>query len=84
MAVEKCLAAQGVGHVGIGVVVVRDACGEELREIVHGVVFARRTPDAGDRMSGARRRRYAGAVRCRRFCSGCVLPGLDLSCDFVG
>lgn len=40
MAVEKSLAAQGAGHVGIGVVVVHDACDEELHKIVHAAIFA--------------------------------------------
>ncbi|MFJ3664696.1 hypothetical protein ACIPPM_30075 [Streptomyces sp. NPDC090119] len=40
MAVEKSLAAQDLGHVGIGVVVVRDACDEELHKIVHVAILA--------------------------------------------
>ncbi|MGW5306039.1 hypothetical protein ACWERF_19150 [Streptomyces griseoluteus] len=40
MAVEKRLAAQGAGHVGIGVVVVHDACDEELHKFVHAAIFA--------------------------------------------
>ncbi|MDH6702617.1 hypothetical protein P3T26_007133 [Streptomyces sp. MAA16] len=40
MAVEKSLAAQGVGHVGIGMVVVHDAFDEELHKIVHAAILA--------------------------------------------
>ncbi|MFG2299669.1 hypothetical protein [Actinacidiphila glaucinigra] len=40
MAVEKSLAAQGASHVGVGMVVVHDACDEELHKIVHVAILA--------------------------------------------
>ncbi|GHA84597.1 hypothetical protein GCM10010305_30450 [Streptomyces termitum] len=56
MAVEKRFAAQGVGHVGIGVVVVHDACDEELHKIVHVAIFAgealQRSSDCPDEDGG--------------------------------
>ncbi|MFI8829267.1 hypothetical protein [Streptomyces sp. NPDC053431] len=40
VAVKRSLAAQGVGHVGIGVVVVHDACDKEFHKIVHEAISA--------------------------------------------
>jgi hypothetical protein len=39
MAVDKYLSASSVGHIGVWVVVVHDACDEELQKVVHVLIF---------------------------------------------
>ena len=60
MAVEKSLATQGAGHVRVGVIVVHDACDEELHQFVHAVILAGKVLQ---RSSGCPDE-YGGEVEC--------------------
>lgn len=77
MAVEESLAALGVGHVGMSMVVVHDACDEELHKTVRSAVCA----DSVLRRSGGCPDEEGSEVEC-----GLAGDGeLDLQrADFIG